>query len=78
MEYLQDSSKRIQRQFYLSVGSLTIKVCTLNDATLVRLDSSSVCMTETILRYMFEFYGCIDVTFELARRYDRCQVYAIL
>jgi len=36
----------------------------LNDATLVRFDFSSVRITETTLRYMFEFDGCIDVTFE--------------
>ncbi|KYM86189.1 hypothetical protein ALC53_04156 [Atta colombica] len=50
----------------ISIGALTVSVCTLNDATLVRLDSSSVriTMTETTLRCMFEFDGCIDVTFE--------------
>jgi len=45
----------------------------MNDATLVRLDSSSVriTMTETTLRRMFEFGGCIDVMFErLARLVD--------
>ena len=45
----------------------------LNYATLVRLDSSSVriMMTETTLRRMFDFNGCIDVTFErLARLVD--------
>ncbi|KYN28327.1 hypothetical protein ALC57_02252 [Trachymyrmex cornetzi] len=51
---------------FISVGQLTVSVCTMNDATLVRLDSSSVrtTMTETTLRRMFEFDGCIDVTFE--------------
>ncbi|KYN14631.1 hypothetical protein ALC57_13161 [Trachymyrmex cornetzi] len=51
---------------FISVGPLTIRVCTLNDATLVRLDSSSIHMTmaETTLRRMFAFDGCIDVTFE--------------
>ncbi|KYQ53626.1 hypothetical protein ALC60_02122 [Trachymyrmex zeteki] len=59
---------------FISVGPLTVKVCTLNNVTLVHLDSSSVymMMTETTLRRMFEFDGCIDVTFErLARVIDR-------
>ncbi|KYM76888.1 hypothetical protein ALC53_12777 [Atta colombica] len=58
---------------FISIEPLTVSVCTLNDATLVRLDSSSVriTMTETTLRHMFEFDGCIDVTFErLARLVD--------
>jgi len=58
---------------FISIGPLTVSVCTLNEATLVRLDSSSVriTMTETTLRRMFEFDGCIDVTFEpLARLID--------
>jgi len=44
----------------------------LNDTTLVRLDSSvRITMTETMLRRMFEFDGCIDITFErLARLVD--------
>ncbi|KYN16368.1 hypothetical protein ALC57_11378 [Trachymyrmex cornetzi] len=52
---------------YITVGPLTVRVCTLqNNATLVRLHSSSVrmMMTETTLHRMFEFDGCIDVTFE--------------
>ncbi|KYN15252.1 hypothetical protein ALC57_12519 [Trachymyrmex cornetzi] len=52
---------------FISVGPLTVRVCTLqSNATLVRLDSSSVrmMMTETTLHRMFEFDGCIDVTFE--------------
>ena len=32
---------------FISVGSLTARICTLNDAMLVRLDSSSVRMTMT-------------------------------
>jgi len=58
---------------FRSIGPLTVSVCTLDDATLIRLDSSSVriTMTETTLRRMFEFDGCIDVTFErLARLVD--------
>jgi len=55
---------------FISIGPLIVNVCTLNDATLVRLDSSSVriTMTETTLRRMFEFDGCIDVTFERLAR----------
>ncbi|XP_018357063.1 PREDICTED: uncharacterized protein LOC108757158 [Trachymyrmex septentrionalis] len=62
---------------FISVGPLIVRVCTLNDATLVRLDSSSVriTMTETTLRRMFDFDGCIDVTFErLARLVDTVDV----
>ena len=57
---------------FISIGLLTVSVCTLNDVTLVRVDFSSVRITmmETTLRRMFEFDECIDVTFEqLARRY---------
>ena len=67
---------------FISVGPLTVSVCMLNDATLVRLNSSSVrmMMTETTLRRMFEFDECIDVTFErLTRLVDTVDVkYAIL
>ncbi|KYN27502.1 hypothetical protein ALC57_03111 [Trachymyrmex cornetzi] len=62
---------------FISVGPLTVRVCTMNDATLVRLDSSSVriTMTETTLRRMFAFDGCIDVTFErLVRLVDTVDV----
>jgi len=58
---------------FINIGPLIVNVCTLNNATLVRLDSSSVriTMTETMLRHMFEFDGCIDVMFErLARLVD--------
>jgi len=51
---------------FINVAPLTVRVCTLNNVTLVRLDSSSIRMTtETTLRRMFEFDRCIDVTFEL-------------
>ena len=51
-------------------GSLIVRVCTLNNATLVRLDFSPVriTMTETTLRRMFDFDGCIDITFERLSR----------
>ncbi|KYN18251.1 hypothetical protein ALC57_09444 [Trachymyrmex cornetzi] len=52
---------------FKSVGPLTVRIFTLqSNATLVRLDSSSVrmMMTETTLHRIFEFDGCIDVTFE--------------
>jgi len=49
---------------FISIEPLMAKVCTLNDATLVCLDSSSVRMTmiEMILDRIFD--GCIGVTFE--------------
>ncbi|KYN28038.1 hypothetical protein ALC57_02549 [Trachymyrmex cornetzi] len=62
---------------FISVGPLTVRVCTMNDATLVRLDSSSVriTITETTLRRMFAFDVCIDVTFErLVRLVDTVDV----
>ncbi|KYN11771.1 hypothetical protein ALC57_16069 [Trachymyrmex cornetzi] len=62
---------------FIGVGPLTVRVCTMNDATLVHLDSSSIhmTMTETTLRRMFAFDGCIDVTFErLVRLVDTVNV----
>ncbi|KYN40026.1 hypothetical protein ALC56_05577 [Trachymyrmex septentrionalis] len=62
---------------FTSIGPLTVRICTLNNATLVCLDSSFVriMMTETTLRHMFDFDGCIDVTFErLARLVDTVDV----
>ncbi|KYN14539.1 hypothetical protein ALC57_13236 [Trachymyrmex cornetzi] len=59
---------------FISVGPLTVKVCTLNDVMFLRLDSSSVRMT-MMLRQMFAFDGCIDVTFErLVRLVDTVDV----
>ena len=57
---------------FISIGSLIVTVCTLNDTTLVRLDSSPVriTMTETTLRRMVDFDGCIDVTFKRLPRLD--------
>jgi len=63
---------------FVSFGSLTVRVCMLNDTTLVRLDSSSIRITmiETTLRRMFDFdFGCIDVTFKwLAQLVDTVDV----
>ncbi|KYN29367.1 hypothetical protein ALC57_01190 [Trachymyrmex cornetzi] len=63
---------------FMSVGPLTVRVCMLqNNATLVRLDSSSVrmMMTETTLHRMFEFDGCIDLIVEqLVRLVDMVDV----
>ncbi|KYN22687.1 hypothetical protein ALC57_04913 [Trachymyrmex cornetzi] len=63
---------------FISVGPLIVRVCMLqNNATLVRLDSSSVrmMMTETTLHRMFEFDGCIDLMFEqLVRLVDMVDV----
>jgi len=48
---------------FISVGPLIVSICMLNDAMLVRLDSSST--TETTLRYIwYVCVWCIDVTFE--------------
>jgi len=62
---------------FMSIKPLIVSVCTLNDATLVRPDSSSIRITtETTLRCMFEFDGCIDVTFErLTRLVDTVDKY---
>jgi len=35
MEYLQDVTKYEYKDNFISIGSLTVSVCTLNDATLV-------------------------------------------
>ncbi|KYN08241.1 hypothetical protein ALC62_00775 [Cyphomyrmex costatus] len=62
---------------FINVGPLTIRICTHNDVTLVRLESSTVHMTmiESTLRRMFDLDGCIDVTFErLARLVDTVDV----
>jgi len=41
---------------------------------LIRLDSSSVCMTETTLRHMFALDRCIDVMFERLDQLDTVDV----
>ncbi|KYN15550.1 hypothetical protein ALC57_12226 [Trachymyrmex cornetzi] len=45
----------------ISVGPLIVRVCTLNDATLVRLDSS---FRQLMSIPLYFYHGCIDVTFE--------------
>ncbi|KAG5316282.1 MOS1T transposase, partial [Pseudoatta argentina] len=53
--------RNVYKDNFISIGPLTVSIYMLNDATLERLNSSSVCMTETMLRCMFQFDGCIDV-----------------
>ena len=63
-EYLWNRCKDIQHS--ISVGPLlTVRFCTFNDTTLVRLESSKVCltMTESTLITMFNLDQCIDLTF---------------
>ncbi|KAL6255514.1 hypothetical protein P5V15_013851 [Pogonomyrmex californicus] len=52
---------------FISVGPLTVRVCMMNNVTLVRLESSNVCimMVESTLRHynMFNLAKCIDITF---------------
>jgi len=61
---------------FISIGPLTICVCTLNDAILARLDSSSVriTMTEMMLRCTFTYRR--NVRAISPTRW--CQVYSIL
>ncbi|KYN02597.1 hypothetical protein ALC62_06580 [Cyphomyrmex costatus] len=55
---------------FITIGPMTIRICTHNDVTLVRLESSTVHMTmiESTLRRMFNLDGCVDVTFERLSR----------
>ncbi|KAL6266032.1 hypothetical protein P5V15_002886 [Pogonomyrmex californicus] len=50
---------------FISVGPLTVRVCMMNNVTLVRLESSNVriMMVESTLRRMFNLAECIDITF---------------
>ncbi|KAL6253924.1 hypothetical protein P5V15_015765 [Pogonomyrmex californicus] len=50
---------------FISVGPLTVRVCMMNNVTLVRLESSnvSIMMVESTLRRMFNLAECIDITF---------------
>ncbi|KAL6260855.1 hypothetical protein P5V15_008384 [Pogonomyrmex californicus] len=50
---------------FISVGPLTIRVCLMNDVTLVHLEFLNVRITiESTLRRMFDLDECIDVTFD--------------
>ncbi|XP_025073103.1 uncharacterized protein LOC105423088 [Pogonomyrmex barbatus] len=67
---------------FISVGPLTVRICLMNDVTLVRLESLNVRVTmiESTLRRMFDLDECIDVTFDrLVRFVDTIDTkYAIL
>ncbi|XP_025074847.1 uncharacterized protein LOC112552846 [Pogonomyrmex barbatus] len=56
---------------FISVGPLTVRICLMNDVTLVRLESLNVCLTmiESTLRRMFALNECIDVTFDRLVRF---------
>jgi len=65
----------------LSVGPLTVSVCTLNDVTLVCLDSSSVHNDRNdaaMYIWVWWMYRYNVRTISPIRWYNRCQVYAIL
>lgn len=51
---------------FISVGPLTVRVRTINNARLISLESSDVrmMMVESSLHRMFHLDGCIDVTFD--------------
>lgn len=51
---------------FISVGPLTARICTINDANFIRLESNNVrmVMTGSTLRRMFDMDCCIDVTFD--------------
>ncbi|KAL6259331.1 hypothetical protein P5V15_009246 [Pogonomyrmex californicus] len=50
---------------FISVGPLTVRVCMMNNVTLVRLESSNIriMVVESTLRRMFNLAECIDITF---------------
>ncbi|KAL6254151.1 hypothetical protein P5V15_014776 [Pogonomyrmex californicus] len=56
---------------FISVGPLTVRICLMNDVTLVRLESLNVRVTmiESTLRRMFALNECIDVTFDRLVRF---------
>ncbi|KAL6254304.1 hypothetical protein P5V15_014350 [Pogonomyrmex californicus] len=55
-----------KNNFNISIGPLTVRICLMNDVTLVRLESLNVRVTmiESTLCRMFDLYECIDVTFD--------------
>ncbi|KAL6252066.1 hypothetical protein P5V15_015048 [Pogonomyrmex californicus] len=56
---------------FISIGPLTVRICLMNDVTLVRLESLNVrvMMIESTLRRMFALNECIDVTFDRLVRF---------
>ncbi|XP_025072899.1 uncharacterized protein LOC112552220 [Pogonomyrmex barbatus] len=55
---------------FISVGPLTVRVCMMNNVTLVRLESSNIriMMVESTLRRMFNLAECIDITIQSTRQ----------
>ncbi|XP_071640296.1 uncharacterized protein [Temnothorax longispinosus] len=51
---------------FINVGPLTVRVCTVNNIKLIRLESANVClrMTESTLHRMFDLDRCIDARFD--------------
>ncbi|XP_036145363.1 uncharacterized protein LOC118646476 [Monomorium pharaonis] len=51
---------------FINVGPLTARICMINDANFIRLESNNVrmIMTEPTIRCMFEFDDCIELTFD--------------
>ncbi|XP_071629899.1 uncharacterized protein [Temnothorax longispinosus] len=51
---------------FINVGPLTVRVCTVNNIKLIRLESVNVClrMTESTLHRMFDLDRCIEARFD--------------
>ncbi|XP_077260495.1 uncharacterized protein LOC143896466, partial [Temnothorax americanus] len=51
---------------FINVGPLTVRVCTVNNIKLIRLESANVClrMTESTMHRMFNLDRCIDARFD--------------
>ncbi|XP_071640900.1 uncharacterized protein [Temnothorax longispinosus] len=51
---------------FINVGPLTMRVCTVNNIKLIRLESANVClrMTKSTLHRMFDLDRCIDARFD--------------
>ncbi|XP_077262592.1 uncharacterized protein LOC143897661 [Temnothorax americanus] len=51
---------------FINVGPLTVRVCTVNNIKLIRLESANVClrMTESTMHRMFDLDRCIDARFD--------------
>ncbi|XP_077258527.1 uncharacterized protein LOC143895348 [Temnothorax americanus] len=51
---------------FINVGLLTVRVCTVNNIKLIRLESANVClrMTESTMHRMFDLDRCINARFD--------------
>ncbi|XP_077255646.1 uncharacterized protein LOC143893806 [Temnothorax americanus] len=51
---------------FINVGPLTVRVCTVNNIKLIRLESANIClrMTESTMHRMFDLDRCIDARFD--------------